>query len=412
MARIGVLRQGYFSLDPRVRSEVEALVEAGHRVDVICLRRPNESRYERKGALTIRRLSVPRDRGGLLRYVLQYGAFMTLAGLIVGVRHLRRRYDLIQVNTIPDSLVFAALIPKLCGARVVLDLHECMPEFLATKFGLPSAHPVVRLVTRIERVSIRFADFAFTCTEPMRQTFIARGAPPEKLAVILCSFGLGVDPAAATIPRETPGRPFTLICHGTIEERYGLDTLVHAVALAQSEIPSLRLLIYGEGSDRPRIMSLVHQLGLEGRVSFSKGWVPLEELVTAIRSADVGVVAIKRDPYRDLTLCHKMFDYVSLRTPAIVSRTRAVEDYFDESCFGLFTAGDPADLARAIRELYQQPALRRRLAEHAAEVSKPYFWSQHREGYRRIVEAVAATGRAPELPAPLALESTSRQPSG
>lgn len=397
MARICVIRQGYFSLDPRVRSEAEALLERGHRVDVICLRRPNESRYEEDGALTIRRLSVPRDRGGYLRYVVQYGAFMMLAGFIVGVRHLRRRYDLIQVNTIPDSLVFAALIPKLFGARVVLDLHECMPEFVATKFGLPLEHPVVRIVTRIERASIRFADFAFTCTEPMRQTFIARGVPPEKLAVILCSFGLGVDPAAAEVRNETPDRPFTLICHGTIEERYGLDTLVQALGLLATEIGSLRLMIYGEGSDRTRVQSLVQQLGLEDRVSFT-GWVPLEELVRAIRSADVGVVAIRRDVYRDLTLCHKMFDYVSLRTPAIVSRTRTVEEYFDESCFAMFTAGDPADLARAIREVYHQPELRRRLAERAAEVSRPYFWSQHKDWYRQIVEAVAAAGGTPDLP--------------
>ena len=51
---------------------------------------------------------------------------------------------------------------------------------------------------------------------------------------------------------------------------------------------------------------------------FSGGFVPIDELLRAIAGADVGVVAMKRDAFRDLTLCNKMYDFITMRRPAVV----------------------------------------------------------------------------------------------
>ena len=80
----------------------------------------------------------------------------------------------------PDALVFAAAVPRLLGARVLLDLHECMPEFFSVKYGVGPAHPALRLLAAAEQMSIRFADRVITCTEEMRETFVRRGADPEQ----------------------------------------------------------------------------------------------------------------------------------------------------------------------------------------------------------------------------------------
>ena len=395
MARICLIRQGDYPLDPRVLHEVQALVDAGHDVDVICLRRPGEPAFERNGRVTVRRLPVPRQRRGFAWYLGQYAAFLALAGMLAAARHLRRRYDLVQVNTLPDTLVFAGLVPRLLGARVLLDLPECMPEFFASKFGWPAGHPAVRWVTRAERAAIRFADFAITCTEPMRQTFIARGAPPEKIATILNSYGLGYGAQAPARPRGggSDDGAFELICHGSIEERYGLDTLVRATALVRSDIPEVRVRIFGNGSYRPALEALIAELGLGDRVQLSPGWVPMPELLAAIAAADVGVVAIRRDPYRDLVLCTKLFDFIGLDRPVIASRTSSLEEYFDAGCFELFTAGDPEDLARAIRRLHADPARRRRLAERARSVSERYSWVRQRGAYQGIVDSLLQSRR-------------------
>jgi glycosyltransferase involved in cell wall biosynthesis len=389
MARICVIRQFFFPRDVRVRRQVGALTAAGHEVDVICVRRPGEPLRERLGAVRVHRVPIRIERGGRARYLLQYGAFLTAAGALAGALHLRRRFDLVQVNTLPDALVFAAAIPRLLGARVLLDLHECMPEFFATKFGVGLDHPAVRLLGRIEQASIRFADHAITCTELMREAFIGRGAPPEKIGVVLNSADEELYDVASH-PPDPKARPgFTLVCPGAIEEHYGVDTLVRGAALLRDEIPDLRVEVYGEGSYRPRLEQLIRELGMEDRVVLG-GFVPDAELVRAIATADAGVVAVKRDAFRDLTHCNKMFEFITMRRPAIVSGTRAVEAYFDDGCFLLFRSGDEHDLARAIRVLHADPAVSERLVRRAAEVNEPYRWPRQRELYVAIVEGLLA----------------------
>jgi glycosyltransferase involved in cell wall biosynthesis len=393
VARVAVIRQGYYPLDTRVRREVHALADAGHDVDVICLRRPGQPRRERRGAIVVHRLPLRNERvEGRARYLRQYAAFGLAAGVTAAVLHLRRRWHVVQVNSLPDALVFAAAVPRLLGARVLLDLHECMPEFFQVKFGVPAHHPAVRLVAAAERASIRFADHVITCTDQMRETFVARGAPAEKIDVVLNA----ADEAVFDVRRHPPAgrRPstFTLICHGAVERSYGHDTLLRAVALAREHIPGLRIEIYGDGTFRPELARLARELDLDGAVQISDGWAPLDELLGAIAGADAGVVAMRRDAFRDLTHCNKMFDFIAMRRPAIVSRTRAVEAYFGADCFALFESGDAHDLARAIRALHDDPALGERLVARAAATSAPYRWGEQRQIYLAAVARLAERG--------------------
>jgi glycosyltransferase involved in cell wall biosynthesis len=390
-ARIGVIRQFYFPCDTRVRREVHALASAGHEVDVICMRRPGQPLYERSGSVAVYRVPLEHKRGGPLRYLFEYVSFPLAASLCAGALAVRRRWDVVQVNTLPDWLVFAAIVPRLLGARVLLDLHECMPEFFATKFASPS-HPAVRLLARLEQASIRFADLAITCTEQMRAAFIARGAQGEKIEVILNSADEEIfDPQRHPPTGSGPDR-FVVLSHGSIEERYGLDTAIRAVARLAGEIPGLRLDIFGEGAYADELQELAEQLGIEDRVFFSDGLVPLDELLRAIATADAGLVAMKRDSFRDLTHTNKMFDFIAMRRPVIVSRTASVEAYFDESCFQLFDSGDDRDLATAIRELHANAGLGERLVRRAAEVNEPYRWPRQRELYLRVVERLRGAG--------------------
>jgi glycosyltransferase involved in cell wall biosynthesis len=389
-ARICLIRQGYYPLDTRVRREVGALVLDGHEVEVICLRLPGEQPFERRDHVLVHRLPIKQRRAGRITYVIEYGVFLAAATVIAAVIHLRRPFQVVQVNTMPDSLVFAAVVPRLLGARVLLDLHECMPEFYAVKFGVGMRHPAVRLLGWMEQAAIRFASRAITCTEQMREAFASRGAAKDRIDVIMNSANEEeFDPRHAAPPSREAGA-FRLICHGTVERIYGIDTIVRAVSRLRDEIPGLRLDIYGDGSALNEIRSLINDLDLGDRVHVAGGFVPLEDLVRAIAAADVGVVAIRRDIFRDLTHCNKMFDFITMRKPAIVSRTRSVEEYFDESSFQLFTAGDDQDLARAIRQLHADSDLRARLVRNAARANEPYRWPHQRHRYQEIVRALVA----------------------
>jgi glycosyltransferase involved in cell wall biosynthesis len=387
-ARIAVVRQFYFPLDARVRREVDALLQAGHEVEVFCLARRGERLRERHGALTIWRMPFSHRRGSARAYLFEHVAFVVAAGLCLGLRHVRRRFDVVQANSIPDTVVFAALVPRLLGARVVLDLHESMPEFMGTRFGGSPRSALVRVVAALEQASIRFADRTITCTEQMREAFARRGADPDKISVVHNSADertFQPRPASAD-----DNAAFRLICHGSIEERYGLDTVIRAVALLRDELPGLAFDVYGEGSHRGQLIELARELGVEDRVRFSDGFVSLEELTAAIARADVGVVAMKRDAFRDLTHCNKMYDFFSMRRPAIVSWTRSVAAYFDDDAVEFFRADDPADLARAIRRLQDDPERRATLVEGAARESDPYRWARQREVYLSVVDGVVA----------------------
>jgi len=388
---------------------VDALVQAGHEVDVICMRRPGEPRFESRGHVTAHRVPISTRRAGRVNYVIQYGAFFAVASVLVAVLHLRRRFDVVQVNSMPDSLVFSAIVPRLLGARVLLDLHECMPEFYAVKFGVGLRHPAVRIVAWTEQAAIRFADQVITCTEQMRQAFVSRGGQPDKIDVVLNSSDEDeFDPGRATPSTPVPGQ-LRLICHGTVERIFGIDVIVRAVALLKDEIPGLRLDVYGEGSALPEIQSLIAELGISDRVHLSRRWVPLDQLVQAIADADAGIVALRRDIFRDLTHSNKMFDYMAMRKPAIVSRTSSVEAYFDEACFQMFTAGDERDLARAIRELHDDSDLRHRLVSRATYVHQPYRWPHQRQRYQAIVGKLVAgrtRGRAQEAAASTGVRSS------
>jgi glycosyltransferase involved in cell wall biosynthesis len=387
--RIAVVRQFYFPLDTRVRREVQALLDEGYEVEVFCLSRPGERLRERRGALTIWRMPFPHRRASALAYLFEHAAFVIGVGLLLGVRHLHRRFAVVQANSIPDTIVFAALVPRLTGARVLLDLHECMPEFMATRFGRAPGSPFVRFVAAMEQASIRFAHRAITCTRQMRQAFTQRGADPSRITVVHNS----ADEAIFRPPPENGNGGnggFRLISHGSIEERYGLDTVIRAVALLRDELPDLRFDVYGEGSHREELIALARELGVEDRVRFSDGFVGLDELVSAIAHADAGVVAMKRDAFRDLTHCNKMFDFFSMRRPAIVSWTRSVAAYFDDNAIEFFRADDPRDLAQAVRRLYDDPQRRAALVEGAARENEPYRWPRQREVYLSVVgEAVA-----------------------
>jgi glycosyltransferase involved in cell wall biosynthesis len=387
MSRICVIRQHYVPLDPRVAREVAALVSFGHEVDVICLRKQGEPRLQRDGQVTVRRLPLRHTRGGgTFRYLMEYGAFFILAACLVTALHLRRRFRLVQVNSLPDVLVFAAMVPRLLGARLLLDLQECMPEFFATKFGTGLHHPVVRLIATLEQLSIRFADRVITPTEQMRATFVARGADGSKITVVMDGADEAVFHPIPLPPEPRDDPAFTLICHGTVEERYGLDTVIRAVALLRERTPELRFQIYGDGSYLGRLRQLAAELDVEDRVTFSGGFIPEDELVRAIAAADVGVVAMKRDAFRDVTLAGKMFDYIAMRKPIVASCTRSVLQTFGPSCFQLFESDDPEDLARAIRNLHADPQRRQQLVERAAKTSEPYRWARQRENYRDVVE--------------------------
>ncbi|HTX47068.1 MAG TPA: glycosyltransferase family 4 protein [Solirubrobacteraceae bacterium] len=387
--RVCIIRHGQYPEDPRVRREAEALLDAGCELDIICRRGDGEPASECVGGAQVHRLPVDHRRNGKLRYAFEYGAFPAVAALTLERLDRRRRFHVVQVNTMPDHLVYAAAPARRRGARVVLDMHDMMPELYESKFG-PSPR-AVRVLCAVERASVAYADGALVVSEPQRRSLIARGIAADRLTTVMNLPDERIFHARAERPDPSPGP--MLISHGTLVERLGYDTAIRAVAIARDRVPDVRLTIVGAGEYEPALRVLAAKLSVQDRVAFL-GFRPIEEIPQHIARAHIGVVANKLDSFTDLLVPTKLMEYVAMGLPAIVARTTGVQAYFDDSSVTFFKPDDPADLARAIGQLASDHDGSYRLAERAQNrFRESYSWQRGKLAYQQLVTDQAARAK-------------------
>lgn len=399
MSGICLIRQSIYPLDLLVRREAETLHQAGYDTHVICLKRlENEFQLEEEiNGVYVHHLPLKRVKTNKIRYVFDYLSFAFLAFIKVSQLHLKQRFDVIQVNNMPDLLVFAALVPKLLGAKVVSMMYEPTPELWEDKHK--SSPP--KLIKIVEQLSLAFVDHTFTVTQQLKNAYVSRGAKPEKIQVVLNAPDekfLEVQ-AKRAITFDKPNG-FTLICHGAIEERYGQDTILDAIALIKPQIPNIRVRILGKGTYVDKMIEKRKQLCLEDCVDYL-GYVPLDQMVQEILAADVGIVAQKSSPYSNLVHTGKMYEYIALGKPVIASRLKSVEAYFGENAFIYFDPADPESLAKGILFFYQNPEKMEILARNAQELYGEYRWEKQKEiylsAYRKILQSKAKGSGAPNF---------------
>ena len=387
-----MLVHSYYDEDPRVRREAESLVAAGRPVDVYALRRPDDPAWNEVAGVSVRRLDVQRHQGaGLGTYLGEYFAFLARAGWSVTAAHRRRRYALVQVHTLPDFLVAATLPLRLARVPVLLDLHEAMPEFFRSRFPR-SANPVAyRLLRLQERASIGLASAAVTVNAAMRERLIGLGISPDKITVVANSPSL-----ARFDPSRHAQRPFAadgtvrLVYAGALTPTYELDVVFEALALIARDRPDLDigLDIFGRGDAAERLVEQATHLGIDERVTFH-GRIPIEDVPAAVARADIGVAPTRRDPFTDVSLSTKVFEYGAMGKPVVASRLPMVERTFPPGSVATYNPGDAASMAAAILSFVDDPDARRRAVERTAEIVRASAWETEAARYVALVDRLA-----------------------
>lgn len=382
--KVCIVRHRGYPTDVRVRKEARALIDKGYEVDVICLKLPNEKSKDQDYGVNIYRIPLKRHRGGLFRYFFEYISFFVLAKARLCLLHFRKRYDFIQVNTLPDFLVFVTLLPKLTGVKVILDLHEPAPELWGSLFGANRKF-MIAFVKFIEQISIRYSDRAITVTDELKQTYVERGALASKISVILNVPNLEFRHEDYKEYYQMPKSKFSLICHGLITKRYGQDVAINALALLKDEIPEIHLDILGYGPYEQELKKLVSQLNLEDRVHIH-GMIPYLDMIEMLAKADIGIVPVLRNPYSDLVHTNKMFELIAMKKPVVITRTKAVEGFFgsDDSYMKYFESGNERDLARCVVELYKNPQKRESMVKNSFEKFESVRWEIMKEEYCKL----------------------------
>ena len=376
--------------ETRVQRQALALVDAGIKVDVVCLKHEDEPRNEILDGVRVTRLPVQRHKNrGMAFQLMEYLAFLLLSGSLLAARLPRRRYHTVQVHNLPDFLVLAAAPVKLAGARVILDLHDLMPELFAGRMERQMSSRIVRAIALQERMSCRFADHVITVTDDWEATLHKRACGSEKTSVVMNLADHRVFGRHAR--KATDTATVDIVYHGTFTARYGVDVLVNAFADAAGDDPRLRLTLLGDGELRPELVRLVEERGIEDLVTMSNGMLDTEELSHYLSTAHIGVVPNRSNIFTDGILPTKLLEYVAMGIPAIVSRTPGVAEYFDDQMVFFVEPGSAKELQEALVALAGNPARGSAMVDATAAFESTFSWEQQARQYVATVEALGPT---------------------
>jgi glycosyltransferase involved in cell wall biosynthesis len=384
--RICMIAYTFYEADNRVMRYAETLAHRHDHVDVIALRKPGGKReFTLNGVHVYAIQERVRNEKSQWRYLWLILRFFLASALLVMRKHIAGRYDLVHVHSVPDFEVFAALVPKLMGARIILDIHDIVPEFYASKFKLKQDSLAVAALRLAEKLSASFADHVIVANDLWLDKIAARSARKDKCSALINYPDLSVfNPSRRT--RGNDDR-FILLYPGTLNWHQGVDIAVKALALARRDAPGLEFHIYGEGPAEPELRRLVNDLGLSEAV-FIRSPVALREIASVMANADLGVVPKRNDFFGGEAFSTKTLEFMALGVPLVVADTRIDRLYFDESLVRFFAAGDEKDLARAIANAYKDRALSARLAARALGYARQNSWAEKSADYLKIVETL------------------------
>jgi glycosyltransferase involved in cell wall biosynthesis len=365
----------------RAEREARAAVEDGYAVDVICLRRPHEAQVEIVDDIHITRLPVQHVRGaGAVRSISEYVRFALRASAAALRLHRKAAIDVVYVHAPPDFLIVTALIPRLLGSRVVLDIHDLSPHMFDARFGDGRfARPVERVLRAVERGACSIADRVITVHDPYRDELAANGVPSEKITVVMNAPPTeAVELAQIAAANGQHSGSFVVAYHGTLTHWYGVDLLVEAIARLEDRIPNLRGLILGEGDALSSVEAYAHRAGVASRIDFPSTLVSHVEALCRVAGASCGVIPNRPSRLNRFALSSKLLEYVSLGIPVVVSRLETLAAHFSSDEVTFFEPGDAVALAEAIAWVAEHPSEAREKAERARRRAEAYSWPASR----------------------------------
>jgi glycosyltransferase involved in cell wall biosynthesis len=287
------------------------------------------------------------------------------------------------VHSVPDFEVFATLVPRLMGAQVILDIHDIVPEFYASKFKVDEGSLAFRALVMMERLSILYSNHVIIANHLWYHKLTRRSVRPEKCTAIINY----PDPAIfsrTVIPART-GNEFVMCYPGTLSWHQGLDIAIEAVALLRDEVPGLRLQLIGDGPERENLKHLIRERGLEDRISLS-GLIPMEKVAEIMAGIDLGIVPKRADSFGNEAFSTKVMEFMAMNVPVLASRTKIDEYYFNDRIVQFFESGNAQDLAEKIRLLIKHPDRRTALQATSAEFISQNNWDVRQHEYFGLVD--------------------------
>jgi glycosyltransferase involved in cell wall biosynthesis/peptidoglycan/xylan/chitin deacetylase (PgdA/CDA1 family) len=382
--RVCMPTYSFYESDNRVRRYAETLAREGNHVEVFSLKRPGQKNVERLHGVQVNRIQQrTRNETGPLSYLFKTSLFLLRSMARISLRELRRHYDLVHVHNIPDTQVFAAALPKLRGAKVILDIHDIVPELFCDKFGKGADSRLFKWICAKERFSAHFAHHVIVSNDLWREKLVRRSVLADRCTVLLNYPDTSIFHRDTSEARNGSGK--LVVYPGTLNYHQGLDIAICAFAEAAKCIPEAEFHIYGEGPARKALIRQIAQLNLSQRV-FVKDPLPIDMIAPVMAEATCGVVPKRAEGFGNEAFSTKIMEFMALGVPMLVSKTAVDSYYFDDSLVLFFESGNASDLAEKMILMLQDDGFRSSLAARAREFIRANTWDVKKSVYLDLID--------------------------
>lgn len=388
---VAMLAYSHYESDNRIKRYATALAERGDHVETVSLADGNEpltdELYEGVWVKRVQR-RLHNERGKwdylwrLLRFTARSAASLTW-------KHFRHPFDVIHVHNVPDFLVFSAVIPRVLGAKVILDIHDIVPEFFESKFKTKPGSVLKRTLERVEKLCADLSHHVIISNHLWYDKITSRSVAPERCSTYINYIDLKVF--APRIRKRADDR-YIVIFPGGFQWHQGLDLAIRAFSIFLRQVPNAEFHIYGKGDQREALGKLVQELHLGERVKIMPP-VPTNVIPELVADADLGVVPKRANSFGNEAYSTKIMEFMSQGLPVVVSRTKIDSYYFTDREVRFFESENVEDLAAAMYEVASDAGLRKRLIANGYRYVAENGWGTKKREYLKLVDGLIAGNR-------------------
>ena len=389
--RVAMVSYSFYETDNRVLRYASTLAKRGDHVDVFALRREGKPAEEVMEGVHVHRLQgrVLNEKSQL-SYAWRISQFLVRAAIQVSRFDLRERYDILHIHSVPDFMVLTGMVPKLRGTPVVLDIHDILPEFYASKFDSGKQSRLFKALVGVERISCRFASHVIIANDIWRDRLLSRSLSPDKCSVVLNS------PDRSIFTRSGNGHPkngkFLMLYPGSLNWHQGIDIAIRAFAKISKLAPQAEFHIYGDGPSKPDLLKLVQELGVERQVKMPSAR-SLREIARIMETANLGIVPKRKDNFGNEAFSTKILEFMAMGVPVVVADTMIDKFYFDDSTVKFFRSGETDDLARCMIEMIENPVQRQQQVQNANRFVETVDWNAKQNEYLELIDRLSLGAR-------------------
>ncbi|MBL4941102.1 MAG: glycosyltransferase [Colwellia sp.] len=369
-----VLLHAYYLDDTRVKRHCELLAQSGKKVTVLCLNKGKERSKETVNSVIINRAPIARSKlKSKLFYLIEYFLFFVFCFFKSTKSCFGDKPSLIIVNNMPNALVFTAIVPKIFGIPILLDVHDLMPELVDIIFKKKGSLLKKVLVIE-ERMSFVFASYLMTVSLPVKKLLEKRSKYDF--------FIVHNSPYHLPVLNKEVNNDLKVVFHGNIHERYGLQRVLEPLNIVRNTVANVRLDIHGKGPYVDDLTILIKPLDF---VHFHGCFSP-EDVPAILANASLGIVMNYPNHSNDFALPVKMLEYIANKVPVICPRLPVLLEYFSSE--SVFYFNDDDDLAEVLLFALSEPKLREKKAASAFEEYQEISWDNEKNRYIEYIDKI------------------------